>query len=177
MTSPYQGNDTNQKWSPSARELLYSALIPQSGAELFTISGEARTLASVLLAPGDGLSDHHRRLAEAHPVVEYSVRADYGTSRPSPSPDAFHHGTLQWAIGGATHIVIWSAPYPQHADEVAMWGMRAVEDGARFVTTVETTPERSHEWMELVQRWKRPSAIVRVFGIDPKPSDGEEGVS
>jgi hypothetical protein len=156
------------------------ALIPHWGAEFYTICGEAKTLAKVLLAPGDGLSRHHRRLAEAHPLVKCSVRADWEAWRPAPPPDAFHRVTLRWAIENASHIVIWSAPFPEYAEEVGNWHDKAIQEDARFVVTIETTPGRANEWISLVQRWKRRSAAFRVFGPgDTEPetlTDRGEGI-
>ena len=137
--------------------------IPQTGAAIYTMAGPAKTLAAILIAPGAGLSRRHRRLAEAHPLVSCSIRGDSETGRSAPAPDDFHQITLRWAIFGANRISIWSAPFPQCADDHARWGIGAANDGARFVTTIETTEERAAEWSALVDRWKRKTAIVRVF--------------
>lgn len=138
--------------------------IPQSGARLYTISGAAHTLAKVFLAPGSGLSKDQRRLVGAHPLALCTVRGDPGTGVSAPRPGDFHRVTLRWLIDRADHIAIWSAPHPQLVDEYASWSIRTVDGGARFVTTIETTPDRATEWHDLIWRWKRRAAVVRFFG-------------
>jgi hypothetical protein len=135
--------------------------IPQSGCSFATIAGEANTVAQVILAPGDGLGKYHRRLAEAHPVVMCAVRGDL---EPPAAPDAFHRTTLRWALYSADYIAIWSAPFPEFYDDVGRAGMQAVDDGRWFLVTIETTAERAPEWAAFVQRWKRKTTPVRVYG-------------
>lgn len=137
--------------------------IPQSGAEFYTLAGEAKTVAQVFLAPGGGLSLYHRQLAESHPFVSCSLRGDAEAGRPAPSPEDFHQATLRWAVRGADHIAIWSATYPQCADDFGRWGVGTANDGARFITTIETTEERATEWAALAARWKRKSCTVKMF--------------
>src|SRR5262249_28057175 len=129
--------------------------IPQWGAEFYTLAGAANIVAKVFLAPGGGLSKRHRRLAEAHPIVSCTIRADVEPWRAAPSPDEFDRVTLRWAIYGASRIAIWSAPFPQFVEEVGMWSERAVEEGARFRTTIETTAARAPDWANIVRRWKQ----------------------
>lgn len=137
--------------------------IPQSGAEFYTLAGEAKTVAQIFLAPGAGLSRYHRELAEAHPFVSCSLRGDPEGARPAPSPEEFHQATLRWAIRGADRIAVWSATYPQCADDFGRWGVGAANAGARFITTIETTEDRAPEWVALVARWKRKSCAVEMF--------------
>jgi hypothetical protein len=138
--------------------------LPQSGAQFLTIVGEAKTLAEVLLAPGDGLSRYHRQMAEAHPLVQCSVRGDPDGIGLAPFPEHFDQTTLRWTIDNADHIAIWSAPYPQRCDDLRRWFICAVNAGARFITTIETNEDRASEWVDLVERWKRKTTSVRVFG-------------
>ena len=114
-------------------------------------------LALVLLAPGDGLSNAHRRMAEAHPFVECSVRS--GLEDLAAHPDQFHKSTLRWMIERADKLAIWSAPYPRRADDVReWWGIRV-----HFGTLVETTEDRVAEWVAFINRWKRKTCSVEVF--------------
>jgi len=143
---------------------LWALLVPQSGAFFGTMSGEAKTVATILLAPGGGLSSYQRGRALAHPFVSCSVRGDSETWRPAPSPDDFNRTTLLWAIDNASGIAIWSAPFPQFADDVARWGIDAANSGARFILTIETAAGRVAEWAALARRWKRRAASLRFFG-------------
>lgn len=136
---------------------------PQSGAQFRTIVGEAKTLAVVFLAPGAGLNRAHRRMAEAHPLVQCSVRGDPDGIGLAALPEHFHEITLRWIIHQADQIAIWSAPYPQHCDDVARWGIDAANAGARFITTIETNEDRAPECVALVARWKRKSCAVEMF--------------
>jgi hypothetical protein len=147
---------------------VVNALVPppQSGAQFRTIVGEAKTLAVVFLAPGGGLSRYHRRLAEAHPLVQCSVRGDPDGIGLAALPEHFHEITLRWMIRQADNIVIWSAPYPQCADDVGRWGVGAANEGAHFVTTIETNEDRAPEWAALVARWKRKSCPVKMFSTE-----------
>ena len=145
----------------NARHALYAALLPESGAFFATIAGEAKTIAQVLLAPGDGLSSYHRDLALEHSLVSFSVRGDWERA---PAPADFHRATLRWAINNATDIAVWSAPFPQFKDDVVLWGETAVNNGARFLLKIETTAQRAAEWAALVRRWKKPAASIRFFG-------------
>ena len=138
---------------------LWACLLPESGAEFYTFAGEANILATVILAPGGGLSKRHRKLAMAHPLVSFNVRGDW---QRAPSPADFDPITLRWGISNASDIAVWSAPFPQFADDFAEW--RDAAAGARFVMTIETTIERAAEWADLVRRWKRRAASVRFFG-------------
>ena len=137
--------------------------IPQSGAEFYTLAGEAKTVAQIFLAPGGGLSRYHRQLAEAHPFVSCNLRGDSDVRWPAPSPEDFHQATLRWAIRGADYIAIWSATYPQCADDVGRWGVGAADEGAHFVTTIETNEDRAPEWAALIERWKRKDRPVALF--------------
>jgi hypothetical protein len=144
---------------------VVNALVPppQSGAQFRTIVGEAKTLAVVFLAPGDGLNRAHRRMAEAHPLVQCSVRGDPDGIGLAALPEHFHEITLRWMIHSADNIAIWSATYPQCADDVGRWGVGAANEGAHFVTTIETNEDRAPEWAALVARWKRKSCRVVLF--------------
>lgn len=138
--------------------------IPQFGASFQIIIGPAKTVGQIFLAPGDGVPMHIRDAAKALPLVNCTVRGEADWGRPAPSPDAFHPLTLRWMMDNASHLVVWSAPYPSYCDEVARWSMQAVDDGARFILTIETTPEQAHNWLELIDRWKRRRTTVRIFG-------------
>jgi hypothetical protein len=103
-------------------ELLHALVPPpQSGAQFRTIATDEKTVAAVFLAPGDGLSNAPRRMAEAHPFVHCSVRGDPDGVGVAALPDQFHKTTLRWMIDRADKIAIWSAPYPQRADDVREW--------------------------------------------------------
>jgi hypothetical protein len=154
-------HDSPPHVSYEVERALAGRLIPESGASFTTIAGEATAVAQVFLAPGDGLSRRHRRLAQAHPLVSCNIRADW--SRP-PSPDAFHQDTLRWAAENATDVALWSAPYPEFADEVAEWGILAAERGSRFVLIVETTIEKVAEWARFVRRCMQHSVDIKFFG-------------
>src|SRR5271156_2552716 len=156
----------HQRMAPANQMQLHRSAIvppPQSGAQLRTIVGEAKTLAAVLLAPGAGLNRYHRRMAEAHPLVQCSVRGDPEGIGLAPLPEHFDQTTLRWTIDNADHIAIWSAPYPQRCDDVWRWGIGVVNAGARFVTTIETNEDRAPEWADLVERWKRKACPVELF--------------
>jgi hypothetical protein len=135
--------------------------IPQSGARLYSLAGNAKTVASVLLAPGNGLNKQSRRLAEAHEFVGCTVCADLG--RPI-SPEDFHKTTLCWAIYRADFIALWPAYFPQRADELRRDFFQAVEAGARFVTIIETDERCASAWAAFVQHWKQKATLVRFYG-------------
>src|SRR5262245_32150983 len=148
----------------SISEFLCSAgilKIPLWGSEFYTIAGPADIIGQVLLAPGRGLTKQHRRLAEAHPIISCSIRADAEPWRAAPSADEFHPITLRWGIYSANKIAIWSAPFPQFAEEVGMWSERAVDEGARFRTIIETTAARAADWANVVRKWKRRATEVQ----------------
>jgi hypothetical protein len=138
--------------------------IPQSGAEFYTVVGEANTVAMVLLAPGGGLSSYHRRLAQAHPIISGTVRAEAEIGRPAPSPGVFHKSTLGWMLKNASHVAIWSGVFPQFAEDITRWGIEATNNGARFLLTIETAREKAAEWAALARRWKRPGTALTFFG-------------
>jgi hypothetical protein len=149
---------------------LYGPLVPEEGARLYTITGPAKTFAKILLAPGEGLDRGMRRRAEAHPLVTCDVRGDRGISLPAPSPEEFHGVTLRWALRKAEYIAVWSAPFPQLADEYAREALAVANAGARFMTLIETTPDRAAEWLAVVKQWKRRSSRTALFGpcdVDP----------
>jgi hypothetical protein len=135
--------------------------IPQSGARLYSLVGNAKTVASILLAPGDGLNRKRRRFAETHDFIGCTVRADLG--RPI-SLDAFHRTTLRWAIYSADLIQVWSAPFPQRADDLRRDSLAALDGGARFQTTIETTEQDAPDWLRFIKRWKRKATPIRVHG-------------
>jgi hypothetical protein len=134
--------------------------IPQSGPAFYTFAGE-KSVATILLAPGEGLSKKWRRFAEKHEIISCAVRADFESA---PPPEAFHQITLRWAIYSADCITIWSAPFPQFARDFRQDGFQAVENGARFLTTIETNELRAPEWAASIQRWKRKATHVRIYG-------------
>lgn len=151
--------------------------IPQSGASFQIIIGRAQTAGQIFLAPGDGVSMHVRQCATELPLLNCTIRGDVELWRPAPSPNDFHRLTVRWMIDNASHIAVWSAPYPTHCDEVAQWGMQAAEDGARFILTIETTPERAESWLKLINRWKRRRTAVRVFGPSKRKEDAEKRIA
>ena len=154
---------------PSYLDLLHALVPPpQSGAQFRTIVGEAKTLAVVFLAPGDGLNRAHRRMADAHPLVQCSVRGDPDGIGLAALPEHFHETTLRWMIHNADYIAIWSAPYPQRCDDVQRWGIGAANADAHFVTTIETNEDRAPEWAALVERWKRKATPVKMFSAEQK---------
>ena len=150
-------------YQPSDYALAAAAagLIPESGASFATLSGEARTIGQVFLAPGGGLSKCQRQLAQHHSCCTVAIRAD---RTPAPAPAAFHRATLRWAIQNADRVMIWSAAFPNLADDVAEYGIAAVNGGARFLTTIECSSENVEDWNALVERLRRPATVVEVFG-------------
>lgn len=132
---------------------------PQSGAHFHTLATDAKMLGMVLLSPGDGLSNAHRRMAEAHPYVECSVLGDVEGVGPAPLPRQFHQSTLRWMIDRADKLAIWSAPHSQRSEDVeAWWSIRV-----HFGTLVETNEDRALEWVAFLNRWKRPTCSVELF--------------
>jgi hypothetical protein len=119
----------------------------------------AKTLAEISLPPGAGLSRQQRRFAEDQTFAFCEVQGALEPWR------AFDRTTLRWAIFNASHISIWSGSCAEHKDAVARWTLAARDEVAHaFITMVSTTPERAAEWLALVDRWKRRSTTVRVFG-------------
>jgi hypothetical protein len=141
--------------------------IPQSGSAFYTLAGTAKNVATIFLAPGEGLSKKWRRIAEEHEHVICSIRADLGRS---VSPDKFHRPTLLWALSSADEIYLWSASFSDRADEFKWDGIGSAAGGKRFQTTIETNPEDAPTWFHWVQRWKRKAALVRVYGPEIKGS-------
>ena len=142
---PYEG--------PTVPELMHALVPPpQSGAH------ELRTKdAHGALAPA-GLTTH-RRMAEAHPFVQCSVRGDLGGVAGAALPEHFHKTTLRWMLDRADKMAIWSAPYPQRADDVREWWKIRVH----FGTLIETNEDRAREWLAFVNRWKRKTCSVEMF--------------
>jgi hypothetical protein len=134
---------------------------PLWGAHFSTIAGPAKTVAQVLLAPGPGLDKHMRTLASAHPVVNCVIRAEL---TPTPGPADFHGATIRWAIKSADLINVWSAPGTQFAKEKCAADTQAVDDGGKFILTIETTPRRASEWAAWVRRYKRADAKLVFYG-------------
>jgi len=97
--------------------------------------------------------------------VMCTVRGDPGSIfLPAPSPGQFDEATLRWAIRSADEIAIWSAPFPELADEYAQWSVEAADRGARCITTIETTPDRASEWRHVADAWKPRKTRIRLFG-------------
>jgi hypothetical protein len=145
---------------PTYLDLLHVLVPPpESGAQFRTLASDAKMAALVLLAPGDGLSNAHRRMAEAHPFVECSVRGDPDGGAPAPFPEQFHKSTLRWMIERADKIAIWAAPYPQRADDVREWWNIRVH----FGTLIETNEDRAPEWQAFINRWKPKNCSVEMF--------------
>jgi hypothetical protein len=103
-------------------------------------------------------------LADAHPFVDCVIRAESDGIRGAPAPEAFDAVTLRWAISSADYIGVWSAPFPKFANDVARWGIRAADEGAHFITKIETSESSAVQWLTFVERWKRAATVVRVFG-------------
>jgi hypothetical protein len=161
MISPSQESCTYNPSSPLSLAVAALGLMPQSDAVLITwCEGEEKPLAQVLLAPGEGLSRYHRKLAAAHPVVSCIVRGD---RRPTPAPSAFHQPTLRWAIRSADHIKVWSAPFPEACEDVKRCDKAAADAGCRFRTLIETNEEGEAEWLQLIERWRKRSTPIHVF--------------
>ena len=154
-------HDSASLGTPNALHATWALLIPQSGAFFATIAGEAKTLAQVFLAPGGGLSSKQRKFASSHPSVSFNVRGDWERA---PLPENFDRATLRWGIKNSNALAIWSAKYPNFADDVFEWGIQESNSGARFVTIVETVAERATAWATFVRRWKQPGASLRFFG-------------
>lgn len=149
---PYEG--------PTVPELMHALVPPpQSGAQFRTIATDEKMLALVLLAPGGGLSNAHRRMAEAHPFVQCSVRGDLDDTAGAALPEHFHKTTLRWMLDRADKMAIWSAPFPQRADDVREWWKIRVH----FGTLIETNEDRAREWLAFVNRWKRRTCSVEMF--------------
>ncbi len=169
--------ETRESVSPLA--LATELILPAAGARVVSFVGDRKTVGQVFLAPGSGLSEHDcEQVIAAHAVVNCSIRAEapHPWQEP-PQPVDFHSGTLRWMFKTADYICIWSAPFPQYADEVATTGIKAIEDGAEFMVTIETTPERAAEWAELLRRWKRKKAKVAFFGPENGAPAGAADVS
>jgi hypothetical protein len=133
--------------------------LPESGAQFRTFATDAKMSAVVLMAPGDGLSNAHRRMAEAHPFVECSVRGDLDGVAGATLPEHFHKTTLRWMLDRADKIAIGSAPYPQRADDVREWWKIRVH----FGTLIEINEDRAAEWLAFINRWKRKTCSVELF--------------
>jgi hypothetical protein len=139
-------------------------LLPDEGCLFVTWADRDLTqpiLGAVIVAPGAGLPKHKRQLAEAHPTVRCTIRAD---RTPAPEPPAFHRATVKWAIQNADRIAIWSAPFPDLAEEFLQSGIAATSAGARFRLTIECNQENAAEWIAFVERLRRKATPVRVFG-------------
>jgi hypothetical protein len=133
---------------------------PSSGALLHRITGAAKTVAQIFVAPGGGLNRKRRRQAEAHDVVNVTFRGVW----PAPSCHEFDASTIAWAVSKAEQISVWSAPDPaEHEVDLAMWMVEAAHAGSNFQTIIETVPCCVAEWCEVVARWKGPTTEVRFF--------------
>ncbi len=142
-------------------QILGALLFPTEDAKMATLLAHegVKTVAQIWLAPGDGLPNRLRKLAVGgHDVVRVSVRGEEYYGRPTPSPNEFHPPTLRWALKHSRQIAVWSAPYPELADDVGEWL------GSRFQMIVETVPSRAAEWREFIAQWKGPRTEVRFFG-------------
>jgi hypothetical protein len=51
---------------------------------------------------------------------------------------------------------------PQIAENLVRCAICALDQGARFLTTIETTEERARQRAASVRRWKRKATPVRV---------------
>jgi hypothetical protein len=105
------------------------------------------------------------QIVAAHDIVSVSLRAETPEHR-AIHPTAFDRRTLEWVFRSVDYCSIWSAKFPEGVQAHRAAGFKAVEDGARFTATVETTPEGAADWLEIVARLKRPTAKVAVFGPD-----------
>jgi hypothetical protein len=144
--------------------------IPQVGARVSSVIGEANTVGMVVLAPGPGLDkDTRAQIVSAHSAVCCSVRAERVPGYAKRPPVAFHAPTLLWMTEAADYLAIWSAPGTELSDEVATAGIAAVNNGARFPVTYETDIEGVAEWAAFVRRYKRAAAQLVFFG----PEHGE----
>jgi hypothetical protein len=143
-------------------------MVPDRGANMAAlINPDGTGFTRIFLAPmpgadSTGLAKKNRRIAERSPIVYASVRADLDRAY---LPDDFHQVTLRWLVDSASHIALWSAPFPQRHDDVFAAGIAAHEAGGRFILQIECTPETQGPWLSLVNRWKRRAAVVEVFGV------------
>jgi hypothetical protein len=146
----------------SDKEIFGALVFPHTGSRMATLIGPAKTVAQVLIAPGDGLNRHLRKGAERHhDHVLATVRGEIYYGRPAPSVADFHEPTLRWALGRSHEITVWSSPYPDDIPALSEWF--ATRTGA-FHTMIETTPSRAAEWEQAVARWRKKDAVVRFFG-------------
>jgi hypothetical protein len=147
-------------------EILGALLFPTSGAKMATLLAKdaVKTVAQIWLAPGGGLPKQLRKLAIEHDVVRVSVRGEVYYGRPTPFPYEFHQSTLRWALKRTHQIAVWSAPFPEFADDIGEWLCDEAFFGSRFQMIIETVPLRAAEWREFIARWKGPRTEVRFFG-------------
>jgi hypothetical protein len=150
----------------AAREIMAALLVPERGASLHTMiaPGGPKVVANVGLSPGGGLAKYARRLAvEAHDCVQVYAHAESYNGQP-PLVTDFHPGTLRWAFGRSEQIGIWSEPGTEHYHDIGEWLVNAAHTGARFQTTINTTPRHAGAWRAAIDRWKGRNSEVRVFG-------------
>jgi hypothetical protein len=131
---------------------------------MHSMLGSAKSLATIFVAPGGGLDRKRRRRAQTHDHVSVTFRGESYFGHPAPSYRAFDASTLRWAVSNAKQVACWSAPYPEHMDDIGTWMVDAANAGSRFQVMIETVPSRAAEWCEAIGRWKGPTTEVRVFG-------------
>jgi hypothetical protein len=141
---------------------VYELLLPRPVILSSTIDASA-TLAQVILSADDKLTANSRRFAMDHQVVRCHV---LGGGQPAPTPNDFNPRALQWVIQSATHIALSRAGYPKSKKDVAGWGMRAVENGARFISIIEYPVEKFSEWLDVIRRSKRVEIPLQLFGLE-----------
>jgi hypothetical protein len=139
----------------------YELLRPRSVTLSSTIT--AASFAQVILTPDDRLTANGRRFAMEHPIVCCHVR---GVEYPALIPSGFNQRSLRWAIQSATHIALSCAEYPKSKNDLAWWGSRAVENGARFILIIEYPVEKFIEWLDVIRRWKRPESSLQFVGLE-----------
>jgi hypothetical protein len=150
----------------ASREIMAALLVPERGASLHTMiaPGGPKIVANVGLSPGGGLAKYARRLAiEAHDCVQVHIHAESYNGRP-PVVAAFHAPTLLWALKNSSQIALWCELGTSRHHDICEWLVNAAHAGARFQTTISTTPADAEDWRTFVDRWKGRNSEVRVFG-------------
>ena len=105
----------------------------------------------------------------AQPIQELIVSSHEAVSLTSMAGDLdlrdFDGPTVKWAIEHADFLAIWST---ENISGEINTAAKAISDGAKFVTTIATTPSRASEWIALARRLKRPSAKLAVFNSESR---------
>jgi hypothetical protein len=159
MITSFKGEDTNFA--------AVSNLSQRSGATFSSPPGPRPSFGQLSISPGgDGLSEYHRRLAEAYPTVRTFVHADPGANNlPAPWPNDFDQATLKWAIERADRIALRIAS-PENTARFAKWLARTIR-ASRWLVVVETQPMQALEWLYFSILWRPKGKKVAIFGDFP----------